>query len=55
VKIYWALEKLYLGVKGNRLQFNEQHYRVVWERYFRALIGLPYLGQLRKDLLDQFK
>jgi hypothetical protein len=55
MKIYWALEKLYLGVKGDRLHFNEQHYRVVWERYFRELIILPHLGQLRKDLLNHLK
>lgn len=51
--MYWALEKMYLGVSG--LHFNEQHYLAVWERYFRAVIALPHLGRLRKELLDRLK
>ncbi|KAG8706726.1 hypothetical protein FRC09_002250 [Ceratobasidium sp. 395] len=40
---------------GTAVHFNEQHYRGVWERYFRILTKLPHLGQLRVDLLDQLK
>ncbi|KAG8777228.1 hypothetical protein FRC12_000490 [Ceratobasidium sp. 428] len=51
-QLYWALEKMYLGTA---VHFDEQHYRGVWERYFRILLKLPHLGQLRIDLLDQLK
>ena len=50
--MYWALEKLYMGSK---VHFDEQHYRGVWDRYFRALIKLPHLGCLRIDMLDRMK
>ncbi|KAG9078576.1 hypothetical protein FS749_009388 [Ceratobasidium sp. UAMH 11750] len=51
-QMYWALEKMYLGTN---IHFDEGHFRVVWDRYFRALIKLPHLGQLRVDLLDRLK
>ncbi|KAG9077828.1 hypothetical protein FRC06_008684 [Ceratobasidium sp. 370] len=51
-QMYWALERLYMGTK---LNFDEQHYRAVWDRYFRALIKLPHLGRLRVDMLDRLK
>lgn len=51
-QMYWALEKLYMGSNVN---FDEQHYRGVWDRYFRALIKLPHLGRLRIDMLDRMK
>ncbi|KAG8782663.1 hypothetical protein FRC12_020582 [Ceratobasidium sp. 428] len=47
-QMYWALEKMYLGTS---LHFDEQHYRLVWKRYFRDLLKLPYLGDLRMKLL----
>ncbi|KAF8595896.1 hypothetical protein BDV93DRAFT_514595 [Ceratobasidium sp. AG-I] len=51
-QMYWALEKMYLGTN---IHFNEQHFRGVWDRYFRALLNLPHLGQLRIDLLEQLQ
>lgn len=51
-QMYWALEKMY---RGAVLHFDEQHYRGVWEHYFRALVKLPHLKQLRVDLLDKIK
>jgi hypothetical protein len=51
--MYWALEKIYMG--SSTVNFDEQHYRGVWDRYFRALIKLPYLGRLRVDMLDRLK
>ncbi|KAG8732071.1 hypothetical protein FRC10_001257, partial [Ceratobasidium sp. 414] len=51
-QMYWALEKLYLGTN---IHFEEGHFRGIWERYVRALIKLPHLGQLRIDLLDRLK
>lgn len=50
--MYWALEKMYLGTN---LHFNEQHFRGVWDRYFRALLKLPHLGQLRIGLLERLQ
>ncbi|KAG9122039.1 hypothetical protein FRC07_001750 [Ceratobasidium sp. 392] len=47
-QMYWALEKMYLGTS---LHFDEQHYRLVWNRYLRDLLKLPYLGDLRMKLL----
>jgi hypothetical protein len=52
LQMYWALEKLYMGTTVN---FDEQHFRGVWNRYFRALIKLPHLGRLRVDMLDRLK
>lgn len=40
---------------GSKLSFDEQHYRAVWNRYFRALTKLPHLGRLRIDMLDRMK
>ncbi|KAF8593169.1 hypothetical protein BDV93DRAFT_612324 [Ceratobasidium sp. AG-I] len=51
-QMYWALEGLYMGTAR---KFEEQHYRGVWDRYFRALIKLPHLGRLRIDMLDRMK
>ncbi|KAG9078216.1 hypothetical protein FRC06_008487 [Ceratobasidium sp. 370] len=51
-QMYWALEKMYLGMN---IHFDKQRFRGVWERYFCALIKLPHLGQLRIDLLDGLK
>ncbi|KAG8731262.1 hypothetical protein FRC10_001915 [Ceratobasidium sp. 414] len=51
-QMYWALEKMYLGTN---IHFDEQRFRGVWDRYLRALIKLPHLGQLRIDLLDRLK
>ncbi|KAG8732991.1 hypothetical protein FRC10_000494 [Ceratobasidium sp. 414] len=51
-QMYWALEKMYLGTN---IHFDEQRFRAVWDRYFRALIKLPHLGQLRVDLLARLK
>ncbi|KAG9082133.1 hypothetical protein FRC06_005203 [Ceratobasidium sp. 370] len=51
-QMYWALEKMYLGGK---LQFDEQHYRKIWDRYFRVLIKLPHLSWLRVDMLERLK
>lgn len=52
IQMYWALERLYMGSK---ISFDEQHYRAVWDRYFRALTKLPHLGRLRVDMLDRMK
>lgn len=51
-QMYWALEKLYMGTT---VHFDETHYRGVWNRYFRALLKLPHLSQLRIDMLDRLK
>ncbi|KAG9089942.1 hypothetical protein FRC06_001286 [Ceratobasidium sp. 370] len=51
-QMYWALEKLYMGSVVN---FDEQHYRAIWDRYFGALLKLPHLGRLRVDMLDLIK
>ncbi|KAG8737861.1 hypothetical protein FRC10_007593 [Ceratobasidium sp. 414] len=51
-QMYWALEKMYLGTN---IHFDEGHFRGTWHRYFRALVKLPHLGQLRIDLLDRLK
>ncbi|KAG9095405.1 hypothetical protein FS749_010516 [Ceratobasidium sp. UAMH 11750] len=51
-QMYWALEKMYLGTS---LHFDEQHYRLVWNRYFRDLLKLPHLGDLRMKLLHRLQ
>ncbi|KAG9091717.1 hypothetical protein FRC06_000440 [Ceratobasidium sp. 370] len=51
-QMYWALGQMYLGTN---IHFDEHRFRGVWDRYFRALIKLPHLGQLRVDLLDWLK
>ncbi|KAB5589641.1 hypothetical protein CTheo_6914 [Ceratobasidium theobromae] len=51
-QMYWALQKLYLG---STVAFDEQHFRGVWNRYFRALIKLLNLGRLRINMLDRLK
>jgi hypothetical protein len=50
--MYWALEKLYMGSTVN---FDEPHYRGVWDQYFPAPLKLPHLGRLRIGMLDQLK
>ncbi|KAG8732209.1 hypothetical protein FRC10_001158 [Ceratobasidium sp. 414] len=51
-QMYWALEKMYLGTN---IHFNKGHFHGTWHQYFRTLVKLPHLGQLRIDLLDQLK
>jgi hypothetical protein len=53
IQMYWALENLYSN--SATIHFDEQHFRGVWSRYFRALIKLPHLGRLRIDMLDRIK